>query len=254
MSGSAEQNLQLDPVEDPDLRKDQDIRQRQSRPPLALTMSVDMKTGRADLSHDLDPEKLRAGRASAVVEAELPDGSFLHTYDMQGEVAHELVRIQERYDAGTAPQAVKAGKAARKSPFAQEIDNILRWQEFIDMISALREHAERTTGRAKDQDRLSESLSNHYAYDFGVLRNLVRNESDGVEKVRELLRSGKEPLVEIGIHLAREPDLRGALQEDLVVVCRDDTLTTETRERARAFLRFRSSERLAEQELAARDF
>jgi hypothetical protein len=248
--------------DDPGSRKSKDVSARLSRMPVGLKLGIDIGDDerKAEIKPiEFFPQNLAGEQAEAVVEARLPDETFLLTYVMEDKARHEMTRLQKRYDEavlqeeGTGPVAAlpvisgRGGKT-RKPKFQDAVSNILKLRAAIELASTLRDLAQRTKGAAKQQDLLQEMLSDRFADNFAALRFRVRNERAGIDMVRDLLRSGNETLVEIGIGLAREETLLPTLRDDLARVYEDDRLTPETRDLALSLLPSRIRGRLLARE------
>ncbi|MEU7617850.1 hypothetical protein AB0M91_03255 [Micromonospora rifamycinica] len=238
MTGSGGEQL-------PPLR-DQAVQVPPARALDAFRMTVNLKD--VDVSLNLPEGPL----TSAMIKVEVPDLDPVEiSYSVQAAFAEELARIREQYSGQTFPvgpdeQAEgEPAPEADRSPFVvkQEgkhlhdiITGLLRWQQALEVAGALSESADlQSLGKA--HHALVESLRVKYVDRMGKLRTELLNQRDAVPILRKWLQSGNDALINVAIQVAREPGLRTAVQEDLVRIAEDEGLSTQTRRRARAYLR-----------------
>jgi hypothetical protein len=181
------------------------------------------------------------------------DKAYQVTYPMTGGEAHDEVQnavtgIQRRYAEQAAATATldqpegpdDVPSRAQKEhtlPLGGRVAELLGYQEALEIAATLDEAARHDQSQVKKQSELLDKLNTWYSDGLGRIRDEIRNHSGGLDFVRELLRSEKEMLIDLGVRLAREPSIRPALQGDLVRVSLNASLPPQIRQRAFSYLR-----------------
>ncbi|MEU2280685.1 hypothetical protein ABZ614_01725 [Streptomyces sp. NPDC013178] len=220
------------------------VEEREHRKKSVPDPELNLRTKDSWLSVNLTPtDRIRSGGPTVELLASLQDRRFKLTYEMSGDIVSvrdRLSRIQRNHEErtqearrdATASLAPQPSRKSESTDLQDGVVELLTWQSFLDAASALREVADFDNRQYKEQDLLLDKVADMYHYWLTTILDRVRNRHDGVQFISTLLRSEQEILVNLGVRLAREPALRPALQEELVGVYRDDSLSPETRRHA----------------------
>jgi len=189
----------------------------------------------------------------AVLLINRAEKAYQMTYPMTRNEAHDQVQdtvteIQRRYKEQAAATATleqpdapddlgPQDRKEHKPLFVGQVTELLGYQEALEIAATLDEATRPGASQTKKQAELLDKLNSWYADGLGMIREEVRNHSGGLGFVRELLRSGKELLVDLGVRLAREPSIRPALQRDLLSVFQNSSLPPQIRQRAFSYMR-----------------
>jgi len=210
----------------------------------------------AELSIRFRPGDLAKEQPAAVLSVKLAHESFNFTYEMPGsqqdhirievdqileeyqehtEIAHGLGAMQE--DPPGHPDDTKTAGPDAAPSLANQLAQLLRCQELIDMAALFQDSTVRDEQQGTKLTSVLEKLNDWYVDAVGAIRDELRTTRNGLRFVRGLIGSSSELLVDLGIRLAYEPSIRAAVQKDLVKVCQDNGLPVPIRLRALAYLR-----------------
>jgi hypothetical protein len=243
----------------------------ESRPPQRSTSQQDAVTPRspavelvADYSSGsmkpeviLDWDRLAQGQSWAQLTVQDPQGE---THDVPLALEETSLRaissIGDRYRQGAAlletrseefPSYVPALGVARKSVSSpsDKVNDLLRWQQFIDTVEALKSSLAQDRRWDALRPKLVARVNLLYVHSFGMLRDQLRNQRGGEKTVQVLLESQNEMLIDIGLRLvALESGLADSAQDALIAVYLEQSLSNDIRSRAYSRLH-QASQRLA---------
>jgi hypothetical protein len=211
---------------------------------------------RAELNILFKPGDLVKEQPAAVLSVKLAHESFNFTYEMPGseqdhirgvvdqireeyeehtKIAHGLDAMQE--DLPGQPDDTKASGPGPAPSLANQVTELLRCQELIDLAALFQDSTVRDERQGRKLTSVLEKLNDWYVDGVGAIRDELRTTRHGLRFVQELIRSRSALLVDLGIRLAYEPSIRAAVQKDLVRVYQNNGLSVPIRLRALAYLR-----------------
>jgi hypothetical protein len=196
------------------------------------------------------PGDLAKEMPSAVLLAQIADQHFELTRTVPGpeqdQMRGAVEGIQQQYAEQTkiadhlegrlgSPPDEADYKTATPS-LASQLAELLRCQQYIEMAALFEGSAEQDEREAVKLTSLLEKLNDWYVDGIGEIRDELRTKREGLQWVRELLSSGSEILIDLGIRLAREPSIRAAVQQDLARIYKNVLLSVQIRHRAWAYM------------------
>ncbi|MFE6745293.1 hypothetical protein ACFVGM_05515 [Kitasatospora purpeofusca] len=211
-----------------------------SEPGASLTLVADFTGTTLKPTVSLDWERLSRGELSVDVILQDPVGQETRIPIPLDEVVRERLSSIERYYADGALTLHKEfespflGEAGgRNSSSTKRINELLRWQQFIDMAAALEPEDGPDSRWGRLRSALLDRVDLLYRKNFGLLREQLRNDKTGAATVSRLFASRNEAQVDIALRLvALEPSLAAAVQEELAEISTDRTLGSSIRLRA----------------------
>ncbi|MFE7189504.1 hypothetical protein [Kitasatospora sp. NPDC057541] len=206
----------------------------------SLTLVADFTGTTLKPTVNLDWDRLARGELSVDVILQNRFGPDTRIPVPLGEAARDRLSSIERYYADGTLTRIKdvetesfGGIGGRGSSSTEKINELLRWQQFIDMTAALEPEDGPESGWGRLRTALLNRVDLLYRKNFGLLRDQLRNDKTGAATVSRLFASRSEAQVDIALRLvALEPSLAAAVQEELAEVSADRTLGINFRLRA----------------------